>query len=261
MRFLKFWRLFVLSIFFSVLQRSTSFGEVDFNNTQVDPQIFKNALSIENLQNRNSVWYAPNAETSYSGFVKKIYPNTQVDTLIRFSSGVIDQVSKWQENGIPIYSVECIPGSMSPFSIPNSMEDLDSGIFHGLARFWYPGGYSMLEAEFTYGKRNGITRTWYENGNLKVVENYKNGLKDGNAHSWYESGEKWMKYTHWNDKRDGPLIWWYENGKKRQEGNYKGGIRFGEWSYFRDDGTILYRKTFRDGKEISTKYGDNSKQQ
>ena len=66
-----------------------------------------------------------------------------------------------------------------------------------------------------------------------------------------------MDYAHWNDKRDGPLIWWFENGQKRQEGNYKGGQRFGEWTYFREDGTVLYKKGFRDGKSISTNYGDN----
>jgi len=79
--------------------------------------------------------------------------------------------------------------------------------------------------------------------------------------SWFENGKKWMDYTHWNDKRDGPLVWWFENGQKRQEGNYKGGQRFGEWTYYQADGSILYKKTFRDGKSISTKYGnDDSKE-
>ena len=41
------------------------------------------------------------------------------------------------ENGIPVYSVEIIPGSMGMVGIPESIEKLDGSQFHGLARFWY----------------------------------------------------------------------------------------------------------------------------
>jgi len=230
---------------------------VDFNNTQVQKEIFDKALSWGNLQVRNGILYAPNAEQSLNGFIKKLYENTQVEILLRLSDGQINQVSRWKENGMPLYSVEVLPTSISHESIPESSEQLDVRTFHGITRFWYPTGQSMLEAKYSYGKKDGIARSWYENGNLKVEENYKAGLKDGNARSWFENGKKWMTYTHWNDKRDGPLIWWFENGQKRQEGNYKGGQRFGEWTYYKEDGSILYRKTFRDGKSISTKYGED----
>lgn len=230
---------------------------VDFNNTQVDQEVYEQAISWENLQDRNGVIFAPNAEEPLTGYIRKLYPNTQVEVLVRLSLGLVDQVSRWKPNGIPLYSVEVIPGGLSIQSIPEGSEQLDGSQFNGITRFWYPTGQSMLEVRYSFGKRDGLTRSWYENGNLKVEENYKNGLKDGNARSWFESGEKWMDYTHWNDKRDGPLIWWFENGQKRQEGNYKGGQRFGEWTYYREDGTVLYKKVFRDGKSISTKYGDD----
>jgi len=230
---------------------------VDYNNTQVPPPLYEQALNWENLQDRNGILFAPNAEQPLTGFIKKLYSNNQVEILVRLTRGQVDQVSRWVENGIPLYSVDVIPGSLSIQSIPQSSEQLDGQIFHGLTKFWYPSGQSMLEANYAYGKRDGIARSWYENGNLKVEENYKNGLKDGNARSWFENGKKWMDYTHWNDKRDGPLVWWFENGQKRQEGNYKGGQRFGEWTYYQEDGSILYKKTFRDGKSISTKYGND----
>ena len=231
---------------------------VDYNNTQVNPQVLSEALSWDNLQDRNGIVFAPNAEQPLTGFIKRLYPNTQVELLVRLTFGQADQVSRWTENGIPIYSVELIPASFSIESIPERSEQLDSRMFNGFTRFWYPSGQSMLEANYVYGKRDGIARSWYENGNLKVEEHYKEGLKDGNARSWFENGKKWMDYTHWNDKRDGPLVWWFENGQKRQEGNYKGGQRFGEWTYYQDDGSILYKRTFRDGKSISTKYGNEN---
>lgn len=243
--------------FLYVLGVLCQLGAVDFNNTQVSSQIYQESLSWNEIQDRNGIVYVPNAEQPLSGFIKKVYPNGQVMLLVHLSGGLVDQVSNWKENGIPVYSVELIPGSLSVNTLPESSEKLDGRKFHGISRFWFTTGQIMLETQYSYGKRNGFSRSWYENGNLKVEENYKDGLKDGNAHSWFENGKKWMDYTHWNDKRDGPLVWWYENGKKRQEGNYKGGQRFGEWNYFKDDGSILYRKTFRDGKSISTKYGED----
>ena len=245
-------------LFIGVLVQSNA---VDFNNTQVHKDIFDEALGWNDLQVRNGVLYAPNAEQPLTGFIKKLYGNTQVEILLRLSEGQINQVSRWNKNGIPLYSVEALPSSIRLESIPESSEQLDVRTFHGITRFWYPSGQSMLESKYSYGKKDGTTRSWYENGSFKVEENYKDGLKDGNARSWLEKKKKWMSYSHWNDKRDGPLIWWFENGQKRQEGNYKGGQRFGEWTYYKEDGSILYRKTFRDGKSISTKYGEDDSEE
>ena len=250
------YELFKISIllFFGVILKLSA---IDYNNTQVKPSVLKDALNWENLQDRNSILFTPNGESPFSGFIKKTYANSQVEILVRLELGKVDQVSRWKQNGIPLFSVEVIPGSILIQSIPESSDKFDSDNFHGLTRFWYNSGQTFLHANYEFGKRHGISRSWYENGNLKLEENYKDGLKDGNARSWYENGKKWMQYTHWNDKRNGPLVWWFENGGKRQEGNYKDGQRFGEWTYYNEDGSILYRKTFRDGKSISTKYGED----
>lgn len=231
---------------------------IDFNNTQAKHSKIDEALLFNYVQNRNDVLYEPNSEVPFTGFIKKVYKNTQIDLMIRVSSGELVEIERWKENGIPIFSVGIIKGSMDLSNIPSGMDALDDKLFNGLTRFWFSNGQIMLESNYKNGKRDGLTRSWYENGNPKVEESYKDGLKDGNAKSWFESGRKWMHYSHWKDKRDGPLTWWYENGQKRQEGNYKGGMRFGEWSYYQEDGKILYRKTFRDGQAISTEYGETS---
>ena len=57
------------------------------------------------------------------------------------------------------------------------------------------------------------------------------------------------------------MVLWFggmKTVKSDRKGNYKGGMRFGEWTYYQEDGKILYTKTFRDGQAISTKYGEPS---
>ena len=60
---------------------------VDFNNTQVDQEVYEQAISWENLQDRNGVIFAPNAEEPLTGYIRKLYPNTQVEVLVRLSLG------------------------------------------------------------------------------------------------------------------------------------------------------------------------------
>ena len=108
--------LFVLCLF-------GVFGQlhaVDFNNTQVSSQIYKESLNWNEIQDRNGILYAPNTEQPNSGYLRKVYSNGQVKMLARISLGLIDQAKTWKENGIPVYSVEVIPGSLTFNTIPDS---------------------------------------------------------------------------------------------------------------------------------------------
>ena len=191
MHFSNFWRSSFVFLFLCIFEKSFGEQEVDFNNTQVDSTNLKGALELNNLQNRNGSWFSPNSEKPFSGFVKQEYENTQVKYFIRFSLGKMDQISFGKRMESQSIQLKLL-GSMYPKSIPLKMEELDGNKFHGLARFWFPSGHAMLEARYSFGKRDGLTRAWYENGNQKVEENYKDGLKDGNAvmvRKWKEVDE------------------------------------------------------------------------
>jgi len=169
---------------------------IDFNNTQATRENIEQALGWNIPQMRNRVLFAPNKEVPLSGFIKKVYPNGQLEVFVRVSDGKIDRVQRWKENGIPLFYADLIPGGLEISGIPESADKLDEKLFNGLTRFWFPTGQIMLEARYKLGKRDGLTRTWYENGYPKVEETYRDGLKDGNAKSWFENGQKWMDYTH-----------------------------------------------------------------
>jgi hypothetical protein len=125
---------------------------VDFNNTQVDQEVYEQAISWENLQDRNGVIFAPNAEEPLTGYIRKLYPNTQVEVLVRLSLGLVDQVSRWKSNGIPLYSVEVIPGGLSIQSIPEGSEQLDGSQFNGITRFGIPQGRVCWKSDIPLGK-------------------------------------------------------------------------------------------------------------
>ena len=49
---------------------------------------------------------------------------------------------------------------------------------------------------------------------------------------------------------DGFSTIWYENGQKRIEGNYKDGKPDGLWIKYREDGTEVFRQTFKNGELV-----------
>ena len=104
---------FYFKFYFFLVVIISELNAVDNNNTQVPQPVYEQALNWENLQERNGILFDPNAEQPLTGFIKKIYANSQVQILFRLTRGQIDQVSRWLENGIPLYSVEVILGSIS----------------------------------------------------------------------------------------------------------------------------------------------------
>ena len=46
-----------------------------------------------------------------------------------------------------------------------------------------------------------------------------------------------------------PHVEYYENGQLKQEGNYKNGIRDGEWIYYLENGQIGWVKRWKKGKK------------
>ena len=50
--------------------------------------------------------------------------------------------------------------------------------------------------------------------------------------------------------KEGVYEGWYDNGEKSYEGNYRMGEKDGVWIFFNEDGTVLHRKSYLQGREV-----------
>jgi antitoxin component YwqK of YwqJK toxin-antitoxin module len=50
-----------------------------------------------------------------------------------------------------------------------------------------------------------------------------------------------------NDFPDSTWTWYYQNGKIFEVGNFKNGVRNGEWKTFDENGTLRVRRVFENG--------------
>ena len=59
-----------------------------------------------------------------------------------------------------------------------------------------------------------------------------------------------MKVTYQNGKKYGLDTEWYLDGKKASEKKWKKGVPHGKWTAWNEDGSIDYKRNYRNGKLI-----------
>ena len=126
--------------------------------------------------------------------------------------------------------------------------------------------------KYLNGKKEGIHKTWYDNGQLKSFGKFRRGKKEGVNKEWYDGGQLKETWYYLDGKRVGlcefsctyPFDWdyiydvnsidgkngviqslWYKNGNPSEELNFQ----TGEWLYWSEDGQVLLRGEFKNGKK------------
>lgn len=114
-------------------------GESNLDDAETLDKILAEAIDRDKIQIRGEegekLFYAPNEQTPYTGWIKELYKNGQVKELIHL------------KDGEPI----------------------------GASNIWYENGQKMAEINYKDGKQNGLTTSWYENGQKRNEANFKDG--------------------------------------------------------------------------------------
>ena len=133
------------------------------------------------------------------------------------------------------------------------------------------GAMKEYEENYSNGKLHG-DKVWYsEEGKPVVVDVYKNGRLDGTSFEYYLNGatktvkvyvdnkissiksyNKAGNIIHQSEFTDGSGHWkiFWETGNPLEEGNYKNGVKDGEWKRYQSNGTVDNIKTYNNGKLV-----------
>lgn len=106
---------------------------------------------------------------------------------------------------------------------------------------------STIESEGIYtqkGTPDGEWKWFYEDGSLHRVENYINGLEDGEYIEYDETGKLIVKGNYEMGLEEGK--WLVDFGYYKEEGEYKGGSKFGNWKSFYDNGKLRFDLNYID---------------
>jgi uncharacterized protein len=113
--------------------------------------------------------------------------------------------------------------------------------------FYHPNGKAEQRGKYDKkGRAQGPWKWFYESGNLLREETYLNDLQDGMMTEYSDSGKVITKGEYIDGLKEGP--WTLELAEYREEGNYKGDKRDGEWKhYYTDTGNLRFVGKFIDG--------------
>ena len=187
---------------------------IDLDDPEALDKIIAEAIEKDKLQLRGKegeeLHYALNEQTPYTGWVKTMWGDGQVKTLVQKKDGKKD----------------------------------------GLATSWHKNRQKKFSVNFKDGKRVGLATGWYDNGQKGAEGNYKDGKEDGLWTEWYENGQKSSEWNFKDGKEDGLCTEWFDNGQKFVEENYKDGKLDGLMIGYNKDGTGGYRRTYKDGVRV-----------
>ena len=110
-------------------------------------------ITIEDLYQRDGLFYAPGQDSTFSGNV----------------------IGNW-ENGI----------KKLDYTYKDGKPDAKWST-------WYSNGQPEEEKEYQVGIQNGIHKQWYQNGQQKYERTYKEGIHDGKWTEWYENGQSMVE--------------------------------------------------------------------
>jgi antitoxin component YwqK of YwqJK toxin-antitoxin module len=114
-------------------------SEPDLDDSKVLDKLLEDALEESKLQKRGPVGeqlaYAPNEQQPYTGWVKSMHPNGQVEGLVFIKDGKL----------------------------------------HGLWTAWHENGQKKGEGTWKDGEKDGLETHWDENGNVTRKGAWKDG--------------------------------------------------------------------------------------
>ena len=119
----------------------------------------------------------------------------------------------------------------------------------GLWTYWHDNGQKKAEGMYGDSEKAGTWNYWYDNGRLQSKETYKKA-GSGSIEGFHENGVTSFKGNFGINGPQGTWMYWNSDGRVTFSGNFKNGLREGEWTRsFRDGETkIVYKYGVPEGK-------------
>jgi antitoxin component YwqK of YwqJK toxin-antitoxin module len=152
----------------------------------------------------------------------------------------------------------------------------------GVWRSWYTNGNTKDSGALVNNVLVGKWVTYYQDGTMKTREHFNEqagstglsplearkkisllrfppvtAIKSGVSESWSANGQKKDSGSYANDLKTGYWKSWYDNGKPESEGSYGLEEKLqGNWTFYREDGTISTEEKYADNKLTDLKCYD-----
>ncbi|PIF03311.1 MAG: hypothetical protein CR987_00340 [Draconibacterium sp.] len=115
----------------------------------------------------------------------------------------------------------------------------------------------VSEEEYQNGKKNGVSKLYYKNGKLLETTEWKDGKKNGKYQAYFKDGNPYFQCKYKNNLRDGLCLTSFKNGRTELKAYYNAGLRDKDWSFYKQDGKLLYTLKYRKGELLNPQVKDS----
>ena len=187
-------------------------------------------VNIEDLQDRNGLYYAINSDVPYNGpllpkpvNIHHSYQET-FEGVIKDGkfNGIHSHYRYYMDDGYQLFDRD-YPRTLYKQSETNYL----AGEKHGLDTTWYKNGKKEEEINYANGSKKGLETTYYENGQKHSEISRKKGNKHGLETTWHEDGQKKTEVNYDYNSKEGLETTWNTGGQKFSEINWKNGRQHG----------------------------------
>jgi antitoxin component YwqK of YwqJK toxin-antitoxin module len=243
-----FYLIFVISSFTSKAQDTTIY----MNPIEVVDSSLKFDINKLNQYDENGKKHA---------YWKEYHPNKKMRYEGQFNHGIqFGLFNHYYDNGV-------MKGSFNYF---NDGQNASAHLYHpngkrmaqgnyknqkkdSLWIYYHISGYQIAEEFYHMGEKHGTAKVFFEDGAILEESNWKNGKQDGVwKENYYQSRKPKFIINYKDGLRDGETQFFYESGSIKGSGFYKKSHRDGSWTYYKEDGSLLRKVAYKEGKVIQT---------
>jgi antitoxin component YwqK of YwqJK toxin-antitoxin module len=136
----------------------------------------------------------------------------------------------------------------------------------GKVRRWFPNGQKEEEVMMRNTRVHGLYRSWYENGNKKMEFFSINNVMSDEYREWNEQGKLTTEIIELKEQKHITVKQFWDNGQLKMQGLSKlpsslsihnwSQTRFGQWTFWMRDGSVLKTENYDGGRLVSTEMAD-----
>lgn len=204
---------------------------------------------------------------SLNGNCRYYFPNGKICKLVTYQNGLqegpfmeyYEDGSKKSEGSYHLDEFEGEYSTYFPGGVQETRGHYVKGIKDGLWIFFKTSGRVEMTVKYKLGEEvgryydNGTFMEYYPNGIPKSEYTYEDGKKNGPFTEWYDKGE-FVKVPTTQDEMNQGIMFRekLQNTQKKMEGDYLDDHFEGEITWYNEDGRVLKKETWEDGKLVSS---------
>jgi len=212
---------------------------------------------VDKKGSKQGIWrkYYTNSNLKYEGNFKDDYRIGQFK--FYYENGKIQAISVFSEKGLKAKTTQYYENG-NILSVGNFYDQKKDSLW----KLYSLGGVIMAEESYNKGIRTGTWKTYYLNGKLFEIFWFQNDKMNGLYKSLFDDGKTKFEVTYVNDDMEGKATYYTPTGLISETGSFSKSLKVGVWLVYSDEGTLLTKETYNNGKlkkteRVNGEYTDN----